>query len=83
MLNLSKILLPVDFSARSIAAAQYAGTLACRYRSEIIMLHVVPNEYPIGGCETPVELRNWWNECLTVAASALIPSWRMNFIAYR
>jgi hypothetical protein len=42
MLNLATILLPVDFSERSIAAARYAGTLACSFQSQVIMLHVVP-----------------------------------------
>lgn len=71
MLNLAKILLPVDFSERSIAAAQYAGALACERQSEIIMLHVVPNEYPVSGFEAPVELPNWWSERLAAARTRL------------
>ena len=39
-MQLSKILLPVDFSARSTAAAHYAKTLACRFHSELILAHV-------------------------------------------
>ena len=38
-MQLRKILLPVDFSERSKAAAHYAKTLACRFRSEIILAH--------------------------------------------
>jgi len=38
--RLSKILLPVDFSARSIAAAHHAKTLACRFHSELILAHI-------------------------------------------
>ena len=38
-MQLSKILLPVDFSERSAGAAHYAKALACRFRSELIMAH--------------------------------------------
>jgi nucleotide-binding universal stress UspA family protein len=58
MVELEKILLPVDFSDRSIAAAQYAKVLACRFRSEVTMLHVLgPFDYVLGGLEagTPPE----------------------------
>jgi nucleotide-binding universal stress UspA family protein len=64
MLNLATILLPVDFSERSIAAARYAGTLACSFQSQVIMLHVVPNDYPIGGFEAPLALGDWWHDRL-------------------
>ena len=40
MLHLAKILLPIDFSARSKIAAQEAGVLARRLRSEVTLLHV-------------------------------------------
>jgi nucleotide-binding universal stress UspA family protein len=39
-MQLSKILLPVDFSERSAAAAHYAKALACRFHSEINITHV-------------------------------------------
>jgi nucleotide-binding universal stress UspA family protein len=52
MFDLAKILFPVDFSTRSPQAACYAGMLACRFGSEIIMLHVVSlPEYPIAGMD--------------------------------
>jgi nucleotide-binding universal stress UspA family protein len=41
MLSLPKILAPVDFSERSPAAAHFAGELACHFRSELSLLHVV------------------------------------------
>src|SRR5688500_15081003 len=41
MFRLPKILLPIDFSGRSIGAAQQAKALACRFRSELHMVHVV------------------------------------------
>lgn len=52
MPSLSKILLPVDFSERSPGAARYAKTLADRYDSEIVVLHVVtPVHYEFGALE--------------------------------
>ncbi|HYW42210.1 MAG TPA: universal stress protein [Bryobacteraceae bacterium] len=49
MQSLSKILLPVDFSERSVAAARYARTLAAHFHSEVVLLHVLtPPEYEFG-----------------------------------
>lgn len=42
MLEISAILVPVDFSERSTAAAQYAVALAERFRSKLIFTHIVP-----------------------------------------
>jgi nucleotide-binding universal stress UspA family protein len=48
-LQLSRILVPVDFSDRCIGAAGYAKLLAARFGSEIIVIHVVePPQYPVG-----------------------------------
>jgi nucleotide-binding universal stress UspA family protein len=41
MIELRSILLPVDFSERSIGAAQYAKALAFRFRSEVHVVHVI------------------------------------------
>jgi nucleotide-binding universal stress UspA family protein len=52
MLNLEKILLPVDFSERCLGAARWAKLLASRYGSEILMLHVVePIRYEFSALE--------------------------------
>src|SRR5690349_16962704 len=52
MPSLSKTLLPVDFSERSLGAARYAKILADRYHSEITLLHVVtPVRYEFGALE--------------------------------
>jgi nucleotide-binding universal stress UspA family protein len=49
---LSKILLPVDFSERSVGAARYARILADRFHSEITLLHsVTPLPYEFGALE--------------------------------
>ena len=41
MLSLPKILAPVDFSERSPGAAHFAGAMACHFKSELTLLHVV------------------------------------------
>ena len=41
MLNIKKILLPVDFPVTSFALAHQAATLAHHFNSEIVLLHVV------------------------------------------
>ncbi len=41
MFQLKRILVPVDFSPHSELAAHLAATLACRFHSEISLLHVV------------------------------------------
>lgn len=39
-MGLAKILLPIDFSERATGAVHYAKTLACRFHSELTLLHV-------------------------------------------
>jgi nucleotide-binding universal stress UspA family protein len=52
MQSLAKILLPVDFSERSVAAARYAKALARRFGSELVLLHVLtPPQYEFGALE--------------------------------
>ena len=41
MESFSRILLPVDFSERSVGAAHYAASLARQFQCELILLHVV------------------------------------------
>ncbi len=45
MFSLKKILLPVDFSERSLGAARYAEALAEQLDCEITMLHVLPTPH--------------------------------------
>lgn len=42
MLKLRRILVPVDFSERSAAAAEHAAVLARRFGATLVFLHVVP-----------------------------------------
>ena len=52
MKSLAKILLPVDFSERSLGAARYAKTLADHFHSELTLLHVLaPPHYEFGALE--------------------------------
>jgi nucleotide-binding universal stress UspA family protein len=52
MKSLGKILLPVDFSERSLGAARYAKTLADHFHSELTLLHVLtPPHYEFGALE--------------------------------
>src|SRR5262245_3746816 len=41
MFSLPKIVLPVDFSGQSIGAAHHAMALACRFHSELHLVHVI------------------------------------------
>lgn len=60
-MRLSKILLPVDFSERSLAAARYAHALAMPFQSEVIMVHVVrPLDYAMGGAELTGAVGSEW-----------------------
>jgi nucleotide-binding universal stress UspA family protein len=50
--SLSRILLPVDFSERSVGAARYARSLALHFHSELILLHALtPPHYEFGALE--------------------------------
>ncbi len=40
--TIADILLPTDFSARSIAAVRYAAAVSQKFRSRLILLHVLP-----------------------------------------
>ena len=52
MQSLSKVLLPVDFSERSLGAARYAKFLADHFHSEITLLHsITPLPYEFGALE--------------------------------
>jgi nucleotide-binding universal stress UspA family protein len=52
MQSLSRILLPVDFSPRSVGAAHYAATLACHFDSELVLMHVlVPPQFEFGASD--------------------------------
>jgi nucleotide-binding universal stress UspA family protein len=49
---LSRILLPVDFSERSVGGAHYAGSLACHFGCELVLVHVLaPPQYEFGAVD--------------------------------
>jgi nucleotide-binding universal stress UspA family protein len=52
MFSMAKILLPVDFSDRSVGAARYAEAIAEHYNGDVTMVHVVPPpHYEFGAME--------------------------------
>ena len=60
MLNIKKILLPVDFPLASLGVIHQAATLARHFHSEIVMLHVVTAQSHAAGVpEDSRELAGW------------------------
>jgi nucleotide-binding universal stress UspA family protein len=60
MLNIKKILLPVDFPNVSLRVIHQAATLAHHFHAEIVMLHVVtPLSHNAGGPEAGADLGGW------------------------
>ena len=60
MLNIKKILLPVDFPNTSLRVIHQAATLAHHFHSEIVMLHVVTAQSHAAGVpEGRSELAGW------------------------
>src|SRR5580692_2087242 len=59
MLNIKKILLPVDFPNTSLPVIHQAATLAHHFHSEIAMLHVVTAQSHAGVPEDGPELARW------------------------
>ena len=56
ILNLKKILVPIDFSDMSKQAFQYALRFAEQFRCEIVLLHVVEPETVIAGTPLAVDV---------------------------
>src|SRR5208337_3399574 len=60
MLNIQKILLPVDFPNASLRVVHEAATLAHHFHSEIVMLHVLTTQSHAAGVpEDGLELAGW------------------------
>ena len=61
MLQLKTILAPIDFSKRSVAAAQHAGLLAKRFGSRLVFVHVMPlSPYEYGAFESGLYVGSKW-----------------------
>jgi nucleotide-binding universal stress UspA family protein len=82
---LNTILVPIDFSERSMAAAEHAGVLASRFGSKLVFLHVVPvSPYEYGAFESGLYVGSKWpkepelqrklNDELTKLAESFSPS---------
>src|SRR5208337_2057006 len=60
MLNIKKILLPVDFPNTSLGVVHQAATLAQHFHSQIVMLHVMTSlSHTAGVPEDGPELSGW------------------------
>lgn len=67
MRSLARILLPVDFSERSLGAARYARLLAEHFHSELTLLHVLaPPAYEFGALEISGSMLSELYVCRTV-----------------
>lgn len=63
MINLKKILVPVDFSESSRLALKYAASLAAEYGSQIHCLHVIEEEsFHPGNLSDPLETSAKWEK---------------------
>ncbi|MBW2148435.1 MAG: universal stress protein [Deltaproteobacteria bacterium] len=47
MIEIKKIMVPVDFSRESLLAARFGVSLSHEYNSELIVFHVIPPFHPI------------------------------------
>src|SRR5579883_3194827 len=64
MLRFQSILHPTDFSDRAEPALQLARALASAQGARLVLLHVIPEEVPMGGATfTPLDPRTY-RECL-------------------
>jgi nucleotide-binding universal stress UspA family protein len=70
-LQLSKILAPVDFSARCHGAVEYAEALACHFHSELTFLHVVSPVQTYGYPEAMAAVPEMFEEILARSQAAL------------
>jgi len=60
MLNIKKILLPVDFPLASLVVLRQAATMARHFHAEIVLLHVAtPLSHAAGVPADPHEMQNW------------------------
>ena len=71
ILNPKKILVPIDFSAMSKRAFQYALRFAEQFRCEIVLLHVVEPERVIAGTRPAVDVFAQLEEDTTAAEADL------------
>src|SRR5580698_3301832 len=60
MMNIKKILLPVDFPLASLSVLHQAAILAHHFKAEILLLHVITDRSHAAGVpEDPRELAGW------------------------
>ena len=71
ILNLKKILVPIDFSDMSKHAFQYALRFAEQFRCKIVLLHVVEPETVIAGTSLGVDVFAQLEDDMTAAKAEL------------
>ncbi len=70
-LQLSRILAPIDFSARSAGAVEYAEALACHFHSELTLLHVVSPVQTYGYPDAMAVMPEMFEDILAQSQAAL------------
>ena len=70
-LQLSRILAPIDFSARCRGAVEYAEALACHFHSELTLLHVVSPVQTYGYPEAMAVVPEMFEDILARSQAAL------------
>ncbi len=73
ILNLKKILVPIDFSPMSKKAFHYALRFAEQFGCEIVLLHVVEPETVIAGTSLGVDVFAQQEDDMTAAKAELAP----------
>jgi nucleotide-binding universal stress UspA family protein len=70
-IELSRILAPVDFSARCRGAVEYAEALACHFNCELTLLHVVSPVQTYGYPEAVAVVPEMFQDMMTQSKAAL------------
>ena len=75
MINIKKILVPVDFSASSDLALKYAASFAMEFGTQIHLVHVIQEEvlHP-GNLEDPLHTAARWEKDASFRLNAFIPA---------
>jgi hypothetical protein len=74
MLNIKKILLPVDFPDTSLPVIHQAAVLAHHFHSEIVMLHVATAESHVAGVPEGGPDLACWDMLVEITRAAITQS---------
>jgi universal stress protein A len=76
--SITRILVPVDFSAHADCAVRYAATLAARFGARLELLHVVEDPIALGAWSSEVYVPN-----LTALRDGMIKDAKRRLVVYR